>query len=64
MLAAMQGFKDLFAGEQPLKKLIRGVGLSLTNQLSPIKQQFIQQATGLSGDLPQRVRQLNLFDLA
>ncbi|KGQ57573.1 FAD-dependent 2-octaprenylphenol hydroxylase [Gallibacterium anatis] len=64
MLAAMQGFKDLFAGEQPLKKLIRGVGLSLTNQFSPIKQQFIQQATGLSGDLPQRVRQLNLFDLA
>ncbi|MFC0322314.1 FAD-dependent monooxygenase [Gallibacterium melopsittaci] len=63
MLVAMQGFKDLFAGDMPLKKLVRGIGLSLTDKLLPVKQQFIAQATGLSGDLPQRVKQVDLFAL-
>ncbi len=63
MLVAMQGFKDLFAGDFPLKKLVRGIGMSVTDKLLPVKQQLIAQATGLSGDLPQRVKRLDLFSL-
>lgn len=47
MLVAMQGLKDLFAGDHPLKKLLRGVGLSATNQLSLVKEQLIKQALGI-----------------
>lgn len=47
MLVAMQGLKELFAGEHPLKKLLRGVGLSATNQLSLVKEQLIKQALGI-----------------
>ncbi|OBX06541.1 oxidoreductase [Gallibacterium salpingitidis] len=63
MLVAMQGFRDLFAGDQPIKKLLRGIGMSVTDKLQPLKQQFILQATGLSGDLPQRVKKIDLFTL-
>jgi len=48
MVATMEGFKQLFAGSHPVKKLIRGVGMSLTNQLTPIKQQLIARAVGLN----------------
>ena len=47
MLVAMQGLKELFAGDHPLKKLLRGVGLSATNQLSLVKEQLIKQALGI-----------------
>lgn len=47
MLVAMQGLKDLFAGDHPLKKLLRGVGLSATNQLNLVKEQLIKQALGI-----------------
>lgn len=47
LLAAMEGIKQLFAGNNPLKKLVRGVGLSVTNQNSFIKKQLIEQAIGV-----------------
>lgn len=47
MLIAMQGLKDLFNGDNPLKKLIRGVGLRATNQLPFIKTELMKQALGL-----------------
>lgn len=47
MLVTMQGLKDLFAGDNPVKKLIRGIGLTATNQLTPIKSQLIKQALGV-----------------
>lgn len=47
MLIAMQGLKDLFAGENPVKKLIRGIGLSTTNQLEFVKTELMKQALGL-----------------
>lgn len=46
-LLAMQGLKDLFSGDNPVKKLIRGIGLTATNQLEIVKDQFIKQALGL-----------------
>ncbi len=47
MLVAMQGLKDLFNGTNPIKKLVRGIGLSTTNQLTPFKEQLIKQALGI-----------------
>lgn len=50
MIAAMESFKFLFAGNDPVKKLVRGIGLSVVDKLSPIKTLFAQQALGLKGD--------------
>jgi 2-octaprenylphenol hydroxylase len=53
MVAAMEGFKRLFAGDQSVKKLIRDTGLSLANRSSFTKQKIIQHAMGLEGELPE-----------
>jgi 2-octaprenylphenol hydroxylase len=53
MVAAMEGFKRLFAGDQSVKKLIRDAGLSLANHSSFTKQKIIQHAMGLEGELPE-----------
>ena len=53
MVAAMEGFKRLFAGDQAIKKLIRDAGLSLANHSSLTKQKIIQHAMGLEGELPE-----------
>lgn len=44
LLATMEGLKQLFNGDHPLKKLIRGIGLNMTNQLPFAKKLLIQQA--------------------
>lgn len=43
-IAAMQGFKTLFAGDAMPKKLIRGLGLAGVDRLAQAKQFFLQQA--------------------
>ncbi|MGL5812039.1 MAG: FAD-dependent 2-octaprenylphenol hydroxylase [Aeromonas sp.] len=52
MLAAMEGLKRLFGGSNPLKKLVRGVGLRAVDVLTPLKQGMIRAAMGLDGELP------------
>ncbi|CAM3796711.1 FAD-dependent 2-octaprenylphenol hydroxylase [Aeromonas bestiarum] len=52
MLAAMEGLKRLFSGANPLKKLVRGVGLCAFDALAPLKQGVIRAAMGLDGELP------------
>lgn len=47
MIAAMDGFKFLFDGDDPIKKLIRGIGLSATNKLDVVKNAFVSHAMGL-----------------
>ncbi|MAI64114.1 MAG: FAD-dependent 2-octaprenylphenol hydroxylase [Alteromonas sp.] len=47
MIAAMDGFKLLFDGNDPIKKLIRGIGLAATDKVSVIKQSFVSHAMGL-----------------
>lgn len=44
LLMAMEGIKQLFSGNNPLKKLVRGIGLSLTNHNALLKKQLIKQA--------------------
>ncbi|WP_194437462.1 FAD-dependent 2-octaprenylphenol hydroxylase [Vibrio fluminensis] len=53
MIAAMQGFKDLFEGDNPAKKLIRGIGMKLAGQLPGAKDEIMKRALGLKGDLPE-----------
>lgn len=47
MIAAMDGFKTLFAGNAPLKKLARGIGLTAADRLPGVKTRFIAEAMGL-----------------
>ncbi|MDX5628451.1 MULTISPECIES: FAD-dependent 2-octaprenylphenol hydroxylase [unclassified Brenneria] len=51
MLASMQGFRELFAGNNPAKKLLRDVGLLLADNLPGVKPTLVRQAMGLN-DLP------------
>lgn len=55
MLASMQSFQDLFAGQHPLKKMVRDIGLTLADKLPGIKPQLIKQALG-EHDLPEWLR--------
>lgn len=52
MILGMEGFKRLYAGENPLKKLVRGIGMSVMNHTPFAKNVVIKQAMGLSGNLP------------
>ncbi|MBD1581078.1 FAD-dependent monooxygenase [Pseudoalteromonas sp. S16_S37] len=45
-IAMMQGLKALFDGNNPVKKLIRGIGLSAVDNLGPIKHLFAKEAVG------------------
>lgn len=53
MIAAMQGFKDLFEGSNPAKKLIRGLGMQLVGHLPGAKDEIMKRALGLKGELPE-----------
>ncbi|WP_059251376.1 FAD-dependent 2-octaprenylphenol hydroxylase [Escherichia albertii] len=55
MLTSMQGFRDLFFGANPAKKLLRDIGLKLADTLPGVKPQLIRQAMGLN-DLPEWLR--------
>ncbi|CAI1158048.1 FAD-dependent 2-octaprenylphenol hydroxylase [Serratia quinivorans] len=52
MLASMQGFRELFDGNHPAKKLLRDVGLRLADSLPGVKPRLVRQAMGLN-DLPE-----------
>ncbi|KAA8999402.1 FAD-dependent 2-octaprenylphenol hydroxylase [Affinibrenneria salicis] len=51
MLAGMQGFRTLFDGDHPAKKLLRDIGLQLADNLPGVKPALVRQAMGLN-DLP------------
>ncbi|PHM26985.1 FAD-dependent 2-octaprenylphenol hydroxylase [Xenorhabdus budapestensis] len=51
MLVGMQGFRLLFDGNNPFKKLFRDVGLTLANSFPGVKPQLLRHAMGLH-DLP------------
>ncbi len=48
----MQGFRELFDGNHPAKKLLRDVGLRLADSLPGVKPKLVRQAMGLN-DLPE-----------
>ena len=56
MLAGMQGFRQLFDGNNPVKKWLRDAGLRLADTLPGVKPRLIRQAMGLS-ELPEWLEQ-------
>lgn len=56
MIAAMEGFKRLFEGSNPVKKVIRDLGLNLVDNVAGLKTVFIQQAMGNKSALPKLCR--------
>jgi len=52
LIAAMEALKQTFSGRHPAKMLVRDLGLVLADALTPLKVAFMEQAMGLSGDLP------------
>ncbi len=46
VIATMQGFKELFDGSNPIKRLVRNTGLLVASNASPLKSFFIKQAMG------------------
>ena len=58
-IAAMASLKTLFSGKNPLKKLIRGIGLSLTNHSGAIKDNIIQHAMGIKGNVPELAKSVD-----
>ncbi|AKJ41218.1 FAD-dependent 2-octaprenylphenol hydroxylase [Pragia fontium] len=56
MLAAMQGFREIFAGENPAKKLLRDIGLKLADSLPGVKPHLVHEAMGLR-DLPEWLKE-------
>ena len=56
MITAMQGFKTLFDGANPAKKLVRDLGMLFANKAPGVKDEFMRRALGLSGELPQLAR--------
>jgi 2-octaprenylphenol hydroxylase len=47
VMAAMEGFKRLFAADELPLRLLRSLGMSQLDRLSPLKNQLIKRAMGL-----------------
>jgi 2-polyprenylphenol 6-hydroxylase len=56
MQSAMDGFHLLFGSRNPLLVGVRGLGLAVSERLSPLKELYMRQAMGLSADLPALAR--------
>lgn len=56
MMAVMDGFKRLFGATLPPVRLLRNLGLNLTDAAGPLKNQIARRAMGLAGDLPRLAR--------
>ncbi len=56
MLGIMDGFKRLFGTSLPPARLLRNLGLNLTDAAGPLKNRIARRAMGLEGDLPKLAR--------
>jgi 2-octaprenylphenol hydroxylase len=56
MQRAMEGFSGLFGSPLAPVRWARNLGLGLTDRAPPLKRLFMEQALGLSGDLPPLAR--------
>ena len=46
-MAVMEGFKRLFAADDPLLRWLRNEGMRLFDRLLPVKQHVVMKAMGL-----------------
>jgi 2-octaprenylphenol hydroxylase len=56
MLGVMDSFKRLFGTALPPVRLLRNLGLNLTDAAGPLKNLIARRAMGLAGDLPRLAR--------
>ncbi|QIT53992.1 UbiH/UbiF/VisC/COQ6 family ubiquinone biosynthesis hydroxylase [Aquisalimonas sp. 2447] len=56
MQTAMDGFHWLFSNNDPVRAIVRNLGLGLTDRLVPAKTLFVDHAVGRRGDLPSLMR--------
>lgn len=56
MMGVMDGFKRLFGATPPPVRLLRNLGLNLTDAAGPLKHRIARRAMGLDGDLPRLAR--------
>ncbi len=57
MIATMEAFKRGFMVQHPALKLLRAVGMKLTDKLPPVKNKLLAHALGDQGDIPLRAQQ-------
>ena len=56
ILASSDLFVRLFANDNPLLRVARGVGMSVVNRIGPARRFFMHEAGGATGDLPRLLR--------
>jgi len=56
MIASMEVLKRVFEGNNPVQKGLRDFALNITDKFTPLKTQFVKQAMGLTGELPNIVK--------
>jgi 2-octaprenyl-6-methoxyphenol hydroxylase len=56
MGVATNGLNLLFSNKSPLLRSVRDIGLGIVDRLPPLKDVFIRQAAGLTGDTPRLLK--------
>jgi 2-octaprenyl-6-methoxyphenol hydroxylase len=56
MGVATNGLNLLFSNKSPLLRSVRDIGLGIVDRLPPLKNVFIRQAAGLTGDTPRLLK--------
>ncbi|MBV1872656.1 MAG: UbiH/UbiF/VisC/COQ6 family ubiquinone biosynthesis hydroxylase [Gammaproteobacteria bacterium] len=56
MMEGMQGFKTLFGSDNLPLRWARNTGMSIMNQVPPVKNRIMRYAMGLEGDIPKLAR--------
>lgn len=52
----MDAFVRLFSNDNPLLRMVRGVGMAAVNRIAPARRFFMHEAGGAVGDLPRLLR--------
>ncbi len=52
MIAAMEAIKQVFTPQQKITQIVRGLGLTLFDNIQPVKNTLMKQALGLKSNLP------------
>ena len=56
MMAVFDGFKRLFGTDLTPVRLLRNLGLDLTDAAGPLKRLIVRRAMGITGELPRLAR--------
>ena len=54
--ATFDGINRLFAGDAPLLRSVREVGLGVVDRIPALKRFFVSEAAGLTGEVPRLLK--------